>query len=111
MNEEELKNIVSYKLENSIENNRIGKLTVTMLVDVRKSQEQSKEKQKKTSQIKISMKQDKTQEQLLHIESLLQRMPEMIAAAWMIEKEKVESLRFMGKKYQESVYLCPIEKR
>ena len=33
-----------------------------------------------------------TEKRLAHIESLLQRMPEMIAAAYLIEKEKNEML-------------------
>lgn len=51
-----------------------------------------------------------TERRLAHIESLLQRMPEMVAAAYLIEKEKNEMLP-LGKKYSDTVILCPVEER
>lgn len=47
---------------------------------------------------------------MAHIESLLQRMPEMVAVAYLVEKEKNEMLP-LGKKYSDTVILCPIEER
>lgn len=48
---------------------------------------------------------------LAHIESLLQRMPEMIAAAVMIELERKEQLQLKNQKYTDGVALCPINRR
>lgn len=48
---------------------------------------------------------------MAHIESLLQRMPELIATSICIEKEKQNELILKGQKYRNSVIICPIEKR
>lgn len=50
------------------------------------------------------------EKRVAHIESLLQRMPEMIAAACLIEEEKKEALPF-GVKYLDTIILCPVEER
>lgn len=47
---------------------------------------------------------------MAHIESLLQRMPELIASSYLIEKEKCENLP-IGKKYSDTVLICPVEER
>ena len=52
----------------------------------------------------------KADTRLAHIESLLQRMPEMAAAAYFIEEERKNRLGF-GKSYSDSVILCPTEER
>ena len=53
----------------------------------------------------------KIAQSLAHIESLLQRMPEMVATATMIEKERADFGKAMGRRYSDMVILCQIEKR
>lgn len=53
---------------------------------------------------------DEMAKKAAHIESLLQRMPEMIAATYLIEKEKIEELP-LGKKYSDTIVICPVEER
>lgn len=47
---------------------------------------------------------------MAHIEALLQRMPELIAATYLVEKEKSQNLP-IGKKYSDTVLICPVEER
>lgn len=53
----------------------------------------------------------KIAQSLAHIESLLQRMPEMVATATMLEKERADFGKTMGRMYSDMVILCPIENR
>ena len=48
---------------------------------------------------------------LVHIESLLQRMPEMIASAVMLEEEHKEKLRLQNIRYSDMVELCEVNLR
>lgn len=48
---------------------------------------------------------------LVHIESLLQRMPEMIASAVMLEEERKEKLRLQNIRYSDMVELCEVNLR
>lgn len=51
------------------------------------------------------------EKRLAHIESLLQRMPEMIAAALFIEREHADAAMLVGKTYSETVELQAINRR
>ena len=53
----------------------------------------------------------KIAQSLAHIESLLQRMPEMVATATMLEKEHADFCKAMGGRYSDTVEICPIENR
>lgn len=46
-----------------------------------------------------------------HMESLLQRLPEMIAVAIMLEKEKKDAAALQGRTYSDSVEICPVNRR
>lgn len=54
---------------------------------------------------------ESVEKRLAHIESLLQRMPEMIAAALFIEKEHADAALLIGKTYSETVELQEINQR
>lgn len=66
---------------------------------------------KETGSASVEDQLKKIAQSLAHIESLLQRMPEMIATATMIEKERADFGKTMGRMYSDMVILCPIENR
>lgn len=54
---------------------------------------------------------ERLDKRLTHIESLLQRMPEIIAAAYLIEKENADCAHRQGKEYSETIELAKSNQR
>lgn len=51
------------------------------------------------------------EKRLAHIEALLQHMPEIIVATYFIEKERFETTKMAGGRYDETVIVCPPNRR